>query len=89
METKSSAHVYVSVLAYLNENAIAAQEINKHCEMKKNELNAVVHGYRTSCESLVSQCHDLQQEMIADGTWVDFSHLKKEKEALEELSIGS
>ncbi|MBS9977791.1 AAA family ATPase [Vibrio alginolyticus] len=83
METKSSAHVYVSVLAYLNENAIAAQEINKHCEMKKNELNAVVHGYRTSCESLVSQCHDLQQEMIADGTWVDFSHLKKEKEALE------
>lgn len=48
-----------------------------------------MHGYRTSCESLVSQCHDLQQEMIADGTWVDFSHLKKEKEALEELSIGS
>ncbi|EJL6845211.1 AAA family ATPase, partial [Vibrio cholerae] len=83
METKSRSHVYVSVLAYLNENAITAQEINQHCEMKKNELEAVVQRYRTSSESLANQCHDLQQEMNADGTWVDFSHLKKEKEALE------
>ncbi|MCR9423272.1 AAA family ATPase [Vibrio sp. RM-69-4] len=88
LETKSRAHVYVSVLAYLNENAIAPQEINKHCEMKKNELEAVVQGYRTSCESLASQCHELQQEMLANGTWVDFSQLKKEKETLE-LALAS
>jgi exonuclease SbcC len=83
METKSRAHVYVSVLAYLNENAIPPQEINKHCEMKKKELEDVVQGYRTSCEYLASQCNILQQKMTADSTWIEFSHLKKEKEALE------
>jgi exonuclease SbcC len=83
METKKRSHVYVSLLAYLNENAIAAQEINAHCEMKKKELEEVVLGYRTSCESLASNCRDLQQEMTADSTWIEFSHLKKEKEALE------
>ncbi|KAE8177771.1 sbcc family protein [Photobacterium carnosum] len=83
METKSRSHVYVSLLAYINENAIAAQEINAHCEIKKQELEEVVRGYITSCEFLASHCHDLQQEMTADGTWVDFSNLNKEKEAIE------
>lgn len=83
METKSNSHAYTSVQAYLNENSIPAEGLNKHCEMRKNELEAVVEGYKTSCESLSAQCHDLQQEMIADGTWVEFSYLKKEKEALE------
>ncbi|MCG3845745.1 AAA family ATPase [Photobacterium damselae] len=83
MENKSSAHAYVTVLAYLNENAIATQEINKHCEKRKNELEADVQGYKISCESLARQCNELQQEMLADGTWVDFSQLKKEKKTLE------
>ncbi|EII3115738.1 AAA family ATPase [Vibrio parahaemolyticus] len=83
IETKSSDHVYVSVTTYLNENSIAAQEINKHCELKKNELESVVQGYKTSSESLARQSHDLQQKMLAEGTWVDFSHLKTEKENLE------
>ncbi|MUK50090.1 AAA family ATPase [Aliivibrio fischeri] len=83
METKNSAHVYVTVLAYLNENAIAAQELNKHCEKRKNELEADVQGYRTACEALANQCHELQQEMLIDGTWVDFSQMKIEKETLE------
>ncbi|PSL16659.1 exonuclease SbcC [Marinobacterium halophilum] len=83
METKSSAHVYVTVLTYLNENSISSQDINKHCKIKKNELEAVLQGYRNSCESLVSQRHDLKQTMIVDGTWVDFSLLRKEKESLD------
>lgn len=88
MSTKKSADVYISVLTYLNENAVAAQDINNHCKMKINELESVVQGYKTSCGSLASQYNDLQQKMTIDETWVDFSHLKKEKEALE-LALAS
>lgn len=83
MENKSSSHAYVTVLAYLNENAIATQEINKHCEKRKNDLEADIKGYKTSCESLARQRHELQKEMQTDGTWVDFSQLKEEKKTLE------
>ena len=83
MTTKSSDHVYVSVLAYLNENSIAVQDIKSHFGEKKSELESIVQEYITSCKSLVNQCNGLNKEMIADGTWVDVSHLNKEKETLE------
>jgi len=83
MATKSSDQVYVSVLAYLNENSIAVKDIKSHFGEKRGELESIVQEYITSCNSLVSQCNDLQKKMIADGTWVDVSQLKKEKETLE------
>ena len=83
MMTKSSDHVYVSVLAYLNENSIAVQDINLYFGAKKSELESIVEECKASCESLVNQCHDLQQKMITDGSWVEISHLKKEKESLD------
>lgn len=83
MATKSSDHVYVSVLEYLNENSIAVQDIKTHFGEKRSELESIVQKYITSCKSLVSQCHALQQKMLADGTWVDVARLKKEKETLE------
>ncbi|SJN10220.1 Exonuclease SbcC [Halomonas citrativorans] len=83
MTTKKIDHVYVSVLAYLNENSIAVKDIKLHLGVKRSELESIVEEYKTLCESLVSQCHDLQQKMIADGTWVEISHLKKEKETLD------
>ncbi|MEG2558910.1 MAG: hypothetical protein RSA22_04590 [Acinetobacter sp.] len=82
-ERKSCEHVYVTVKTYLNENAIAAFDLKKHCEAKKNELDAEVHKYKDACESLASQCNLLQQEMMADGTWMDFSNLKLKKNDLE------
>ncbi|MGE6433930.1 AAA family ATPase [Shewanella baltica] len=81
--TKSSDHVYVSMLAYLNENSVAVKDIKSHFREKQGELESTVEGCVASCNSLVGQCHDLQQKMIADGTWVDVSHLNKEKESLE------
>ncbi|WP_426370280.1 AAA family ATPase [Pseudocolwellia sp. HL-MZ7] len=83
MTSKSSDHVYVSVLAYLNENSIAVQDIKSHFAEKQSELESSLQEYIASCKSLVGQCHDLQQKMIADGTWVDVSYLNKEKESLE------
>jgi exonuclease SbcC len=83
MTSKSSDHVYVSVLAYLNENSIAVQDIKSHFAKRKIELESSLQEYIASCKSLVGQCHDLQQKRIVDGTWVDVSHLNKEKESLE------
>lgn len=83
MTSKSSDHLYVSVLAYLNENSIAVQDIKSHFAEKQSELESTVQEYIASCKSLVGQCHDLQKKMITDGTWVDVSHINKEKESLE------
>ncbi|MFT6030347.1 MAG: exonuclease SbcC [Oleiphilaceae bacterium] len=83
MTSKSSDHVYVLVLAYLNENSIAVQDIKSHFGEKQSELESTVQDYIASCKSLVGQCHGLQHKMIADRTWVDVSHLNKEKETLE------
>lgn len=83
MTSKSSDHVYVSVLTYLNENSIAVQDIKLHFKEKQNELEATVQEYIASCKSLLNQCHELQKKMTADGTWADVSHLNKEKETLE------
>lgn len=82
-ERKSSEHVFVTVKTYLIENAIDASELKKHCEAKKNELDAEVLKFKDVCESLASQCNLLQQEMIADGTWMDFTNLKWQKNDLE------
>ena len=51
--------------------------------MKKNELEAEVLKYKVTSESLAGQCKVLQQEMMADGTWVDFANLKLQKNDLE------
>lgn len=83
MTSKNSDHVYISVLAYLNENSIAVQDIKSHFAKKQSELESSLQEYIASCETLVGQCHDLKQKMIADGTWVDVSYLNKEKESLE------
>lgn len=83
MASKSSERDYATVLAYLSENAIAASDLKKHCEVKRNELDAEVQKYKIAGESLASQCNDLQKKMMADGNWVDFAQLKLQKEALE------
>lgn len=83
MERKRSEHAYVTVLAYLNENATAASDLKKLCEVRRNELDTEVIKYRVAGESLTDQYNVLQQEMMADGTWIDFAQLKLQKEALE------
>lgn len=88
-ERKSCEHVYITVKTYLNENAIATFDLKKHCEVKKNELDAEVLKYKDACESLASQCNLLQQEMMADGTWMDFTNLKLKKNDLEVSFIRS
>lgn len=82
-ERKSSEYVYVTVTTYLIENAITTSDLKKHCSVKKNELDAEVLKYKVASESLASQCNLLQQEMMADGTWVDFTNLKLQKDDLE------
>lgn len=81
--TKTSEHIYVSVLSYLSENAIATQDIYSHCEMKRDELDSIVQSYKASCDTLTTQCNDLQKKMAFEGTWVDVSNLKVEKENLD------
>jgi len=83
MATKGSDHIYLSVLEYLNENSIDVQDVRSHFREKRSNLESTVEEYMTLCTSLVNQCHELQKKMIADGSWVDVSHLKKEKETLE------
>ncbi|KJG06650.1 DNA repair protein [Photobacterium angustum] len=83
METKSNSNVYVTVLAYLNENSIAVQDIKKHLKLKKEELEAVIRRCIALDEAMTSQCSDILQEMIANGTYTDIVILKKEKETLE------
>tara|TARA_R110002167_G_scaffold366449_2_gene597493 strand:+ start:39409 stop:42432 length:3024 start_codon:yes stop_codon:yes gene_type:complete len=82
-ENKSSEYVYVTVNNYLHENAIASSDLKKHCEVKKNELDAEVLKCRITSESLAGQCNALQLEMQANGTWVDFAQLKLQQESLE------
>lgn len=82
-ESISSEHVYVTVKTYLYDNAINSSELKKHCEVKKNELDAEMLKFRHAGESLTGQCNVLQQEMMTDGTWVNFAQLKLQKETLE------
>ncbi|ABZ75097.1 ATPase involved in DNA repair-like protein [Shewanella halifaxensis HAW-EB4] len=83
VERKGSEHAYVTVQAYLNENAIVASSLQKHCEIKRKELDTEVLKYKVEVESLTSQCNALQQEMQVGGTWINFPQLKQQKEALE------
>jgi DNA repair protein SbcC/Rad50 len=83
MDRKRSEHAYVTVLGYINENAISASELRQHCEMKKNELDTEILKYQVAAESLIGHCNTLQQQMITDGTWIDFVQLTQKKEALE------
>lgn len=83
MSTKTNDHIYAYVRNYLNENAIATQDIRSHCEAKRNELEETFKGIKNSSDSLIIQCNDLQNKMMADGTWVNVSSLKSEKESLD------
>lgn len=87
-ERKSSELIYVTVKTYLNENAIAASDLKKYCEVKKNELDAEVLKYKVTSESLAGQCKVLKQEMMADGTWVDCA-IKMQKNDLEASLVRS
>ncbi|HHR6441023.1 TPA: AAA family ATPase [Providencia alcalifaciens] len=89
MDRKRSEHAYVTVLEYLNENAISASELKQHCEMKKNELDTEVLKYQLAAETLTGQCSVLQQQMMDDGTWIDFVQLKLQKEDLEVSIVRS
>ncbi|MGY5798312.1 AAA family ATPase [Rheinheimera faecalis] len=83
VDRKRSHHAYIAVLGYLNENAISVSELRQHCEMKKNELDTELLRYQVAAKSLTEQCNALQQQMMADGAWIDFVQLKLQKEDLE------
>lgn len=83
VDVKSNENVYVKVLAYIKENAIWASDLRKHCEVKRNEFDSKVREYVATKEALISLCNDLNKEMIADGTWIDFTELKFQKDNLE------
>ncbi|MEZ9103430.1 AAA family ATPase [Vibrio cyclitrophicus] len=83
ISSKTNEHIYVSVLSYLSENAVSTPDIYSHCNMKKSELEAVVQGYKASCDILAAQCNDLRVKMVSTGTWVDASSLQTEKENLD------
>lgn len=89
IEANSNSSIYISVLNYINENSIPAHDFNKHCEIKINEFESIVKKHHALCESLDSQCNNLQLEMTQDGTWIDFSHLKNEKETLEQTLVST
>lgn len=78
-----SEHAYVTVFKYLRENAITSSDLKQHCEVKKTALDMEVLKYKAAGESLAGQCSVLQQEMMGDGTWVNFAQLKLQKEDLE------
>lgn len=83
VDMKRNEYAYVKVLAYIKENAIFVSDLRKHCEMKRNELNNQMLEYGATKELLLSKCNDLNKEMIAEGTWIDFTQLKLQKENLE------
>lgn len=78
-----SEQVYITVHKYLNDNSIVSADLTKHCEKTKFEVESEVLKYKSTAELLTGQCNLLQQEMLKDGTWVDFVQLKLQKEALE------
>lgn len=80
---KSNEYVYVTVSTYLHEHAIAFSDLASHYEMKKNELDAEALKHTNLKEYLTGQLNVLQQEMVDDGTWINFEQLKSQKEALE------
>lgn len=88
MERISTENSYVTVVAYLDENSIAAPDLKKHCEVRRSELDSEILKYKVAAESLIVNCKDLQQKMMADGLWVDFAQLKQQKETLE-LNLAS
>lgn len=83
ISSKSKDSTYLSLLEYLNENSIAVKDAKSHFKEKIDELELTVSEYAELSRSMVNQCHELQQEMISNGTWVDVNQLKNEKEDLE------
>lgn len=79
----SSETSYVTVLDYLNKNAVVSAELKIHCLNKKNELEVELKAFEISIKNLAEQCNVLHKQMIDDGTWVNFSLLKNQKEGME------
>ncbi|WP_298145790.1 hypothetical protein [uncultured Acinetobacter sp.] len=80
---KRNEYGYIKVLAYINENAVSVSDLRNHCELKRNEINSQLFEYGAKKEVLKSKYNDLNKEMLADGTWMDFAELKLQKENLE------
>lgn len=80
---KRNENAYVKVLAYINENAVFVSDLRNHCKLKQNEINSQLLEYGAKKEVLISKCNDLNKEMLADGTWIDFAELKSQKENIE------
>ena len=82
-EIKRNEISYVTVQAYLNENAISISDIKQHCEKTREELESELLKYKVVEKSLIDQCDDLKNRMMLEGTWIDFSLLKPQKETIE------
>ena len=83
IEAWASETTFQRVSDYLKEHGITSEELIVHCQLQRTEHEILKEELRSNVEQLVGQCKILQESMLADGTWVDFSTLAPQKEKIE------
>lgn len=74
---------YLLVSNYLMNNGISSVQLSAHCQFEKSKLESQLANTKTITDELTVQCNALHQKMISDGTWLSFTNLRSQKEALD------
>lgn len=83
VEALASGTSYQIVNDYIKENGLSSEGVVEQCQRRKMELEILREEHRAEVEKLVDECKVLHHEMLAEGTWVDFSKLEPQKEQVE------
>ncbi|KTT10730.1 DNA repair protein [Pseudomonas oryzihabitans] len=74
---------YSLVSNYLFDNGIGSAQLSAHCQLEKNKLESQVSNAKAIADELTTQCNALHQKMASNGTWISFTDLRVQKEALD------
>lgn len=74
---------YLLVSNYLINNGISSVQLSAHCQLEKSKLESQLANTKTITDELTVQCDALHQKMMSDGTWLSFTGLRSQKEALD------
>lgn len=74
---------YKAVLTFANKEVIRDfGNLREHCVKKRVVLEKSIQESYAQTVTLSAQCHELQQTMLDDGNWIEFSLLMSQKESI-------
>ncbi|MEG1767017.1 MAG: hypothetical protein RR311_01010 [Comamonas sp.] len=78
-----SQSVYLLVLNYIFKNGVNSDQLSAFCQSELGKFESQIANSKTENDELVKRCNALHQKMLSEGTWVNFSQIRSQKEALD------